>query len=185
MLCSLLLAACGDQTSSGNAADDPTPTPTAPSATPDSSTPSPSSAAPAGPGVLTLEGAASGAPPSVPYLTVTGAGSSLVRPGGGAQPLPRAYDAFAPRGDSLVGTASVDEQARSSVLDGNLEEVSQETNPSGTLAATPDGSIVGWVTTEGRPHVVEDGGSQEWDMSVFDEAGSIAALVSDRGSGWT
>ena len=37
---------------------------------------------------------------------------------------------------------------------------------------------MGWVTTEGRPHVVEDGGSQEWDLSVVDEAGSIAALVS-------
>src|SRR5688500_3590808 len=62
------------------------------------------------------------------------------------------------------------------------EEVSEEPNPSGTLAATPDGSIGGWVTTDGRPHVVEDGGSQEWDMSVVDEAGSIAALVSDRGT---
>ena len=65
------------------------------------------------------------------------------------------------------------------MLDGDLEEVSQATNPSGTLAVTPDGAIVGWVTTEGRPHVVERGGSQEWDLSVVDEAGSIAALVSD------
>ena len=70
-------------------------------------------------------------------------------------------------GDGLVGVASVDEQARSYVLDGSLVEVSQDANPA-TLAATPDGSIVGWVTTEGRPHVVEDGGSQEWDMSVVD-----------------
>ena len=132
--------------------------------------------------MLTLEGVAPGAPPSVPYLTVTDAGSSLVRPGGEAQPLPRAYDAFAPMGDGLVGTASVDDQARSYVLDGDLEEVSQGTNPSGTLAVTPDGAIVGWVTTEGRPHVVEDGGSQEWDLSVVDEAGSMAALVSDRGT---
>ena len=132
--------------------------------------------------MLTLEGVAPGAPPSVPYLAATDAGWSLVRPGGDAQPLPRAYDAFAPMGDGLVGTASVDEQARSYVLDGNLVEVSQGTNPSGSLAVTPDGSIVGWVTTEGRPHVVERGGSQEWDMSVVDEAGSIAALVSDRGT---
>ena len=132
--------------------------------------------------MLTLEGLAPGAPPAVPYLTVTEAGSSLLRPGGDAQPLPRAYDAFAPMGDGLVGTASVDDQARSYVLDGDLEEVSQGTNPSGSLAVTPDGAIVGWVTTEGRPHVVEDGGSQEWDLSVVDEAGSMAALVSDRGT---
>jgi len=183
VLCSVLLAACGDQTSSGSAAGDPaSPTPTpSPSG---SSTPSESASptAPAAPGVLTLDGLALGAPPAVSYLTVTEGGSSLLRPGGDAQPLPRTYDAFAPMGDGLVGTASVDDQARSYVLDGDLEEVSQGTNPSGSLAVTPDGAIVGWVTTEGRPHVVEDGGSQEWDLSVVDEAGSMAALVSDRGT---
>jgi len=183
VLCSVLLAACGDQTSSGSAADDPasptpTPSPTSPSTPSESASPT----ARAAPGVLTLDGLALGAPPAVPYLTVTEGGSSLLRPGGDAQPLPRAYDAFAPMGDGLVGTASVDDQARSYVLDGDLEEVSQGTNPSGSLAVTPDGAIVGWVTTEGRPHVVEDGGSQEWDLSVVDEAGSMAALVSDRGT---
>jgi hypothetical protein len=185
VLCSVLLAACGDRTSSGSAADDPTTPASTPSPT-GTSTPtesaSTSATAPAGSGVLTLNGVTSGAPPSVPYLAVTDAGASLVRPGGDAQRLPRAYDSFAPMGDGLVGTASVDDQARSYVLDGDLEEVSQGTNPSGTLAATPDGAIVGWVTTEGRPHVVEDGGSQEWDMSVVDEAGSIAALVGDGGT---
>ena len=185
VLCSVLLAACGDRTSSGSAAVDPTTPASTPSPT-GTSTPtesaSTSATAPAGSGVLTLNGVASGAPPSVPYLAVTDAGASLVRPGGDAQPLPRAYDSFAPMGDGLVGTASVDDQARSYVLDGDLEEVSQGTNPSGTLAATPDGAIVGWVTTEGRPHVVEDGGSQEWDMSAVDEAGSIAALIGDRGT---
>ena len=182
VLCSVLLAACGDRTSSGSAADDPTSPASTPSPT-GTSTPtesaSTSATAPAGSGVLTLNGVASGAPPSVPYLAVTDAGASLVRPGGDAQRLPRAYDSFAPMGDGLVGTASVDDQARSYVLDGDLEEVSQGTNPSGTLAATPDGAIVGWLTTEGRPHVVERGGSQEWDLSVVDEAGSIAALVAD------
>jgi len=177
VLCSVLLAACGDQTSSGNAADDPA-SPTSPSTPSESASPT----APAAPGVLTLDGLALGAPPAVPYLTVTEGGSSLLRPGGDAQPLPRVYDAFAPMGDGLVGTASVEDQARSYVLDGDLEEVSQGTNPSGSLAVTPDGAIVGWVTTEGRPHVVEDGGSQEWDLSVVDEAGSMAALVSDRGT---
>jgi hypothetical protein len=185
VLCSVLLAACGDRTSSGSAADDPTTPASTPSPT-GTSTPtesaSTSATAPAGSGVLTLNGLTSGAPPSVPYLAVTAAGASLVRPGGDAQRLPRAYDSFAPMGDGLVGTASVDDQARSYVLDGDLEEVSQGTNPSGTLAATPDGAIVGWVTTEGRPHVVEDGGSQEWDMSAVDEAGSIAALIGDRGT---
>lgn len=183
VLCSVLLAACGDQASSGSADDDPasptpTPSPTSPSTPPGSASPT----AQAAPGVLTLEGLVLGAPPAVPYLTVTEDGSSLLRPGGDAQPLPRAYDAFAPMGDGLVGTASVEDQARSYVLDGDLEEVSQGTNPSGSLAVTPDGAIVGWVTTEGRPHVVEDGGSQEWDLSVVDEAGSMAALVSDRGT---
>ena len=183
VLCSVLLAACGDQTSSASAADDPasptpTPSPTTPSTLPGSASPT----AQAAPGVLTLEGLVLGAPPAVPYLTVTEGGSSLLRPGGDARPLPRAYDAFAPMGDGLVGTASVEDQARSYVLDGDLEEVSQGTNPSGSLAVTPDGAIVGWVTTEGRPHVVEDGGSQKWDLSVVDEAGSMAALVSDRGT---
>jgi hypothetical protein len=185
VLCSVLLAACGDRTSSGSAADDPTTPASTPSPT-GTSTPtesaSTSATAPAGSGVLTLNGLTSGAPPSVPYLAVTAAGASLVRPGGDVQRLPRVYDSFAPMGDGLVGTASVDDQARSYVLDGDLEEVSQGTNPSGTLAATPDGAIVGWVTTEGRPHVVEDGGSQEWDMSAVDEAGSIAALIGDRGT---
>ena len=183
VLCSVLLAACGDQTSSASAADDPasptpTPSPTSPSTPSESASPT----APAAPGVLTLDGLAPGPPPAVSYLTVTEAGSSLLRPGGDAQPLPRTYDAFAPMGDGLVGTASVEDQASSYVLDGDLEEVSQGTNPSGSLAVTPDGAIVGWVTTEGRPHVVEDGGSKEWDLSVVDEAGSMGALVSDRGT---
>ena len=48
----------------------------------------------------------------------------------------------------------------------------------------PDGAIVGWVTTEGRRHVVEHGGSQEWDFAVVDEAGSIAALVGPATPAW-
>jgi hypothetical protein len=179
VLCSVLLAACGDQTSAETTVDEPTtPTPTS-SAPSESASPSASATEHTEPGELTLDGLSSGAPPSVPYLTVTDAGASLVRPGGDAQPLPRAYDAFAPMGDGLVGTASVDDQTRSYVLDGDLEVVSHAANPSGTLAVTPDGAIVGWVTTEGRPHVVERGGSQEWDMSVVDEAGSIAALIAN------
>ena len=54
-------------------------------------------------------------------------------------------------GDGLVGTASVDDVTQAFVLDGDLEEVSQATNPSGSLAVTPDGAIVGWLTTEGSP----------------------------------
>jgi hypothetical protein len=129
--------------------------------------------------VLTLEGIASGAPPSVPYLAATDAGWSLVRPDGAAPTLARAYDAFAPMGDGLVGTASVDDVAQAFVLDGDLEEVSHAANPSGSLAVTPDGAIVGWLTTDGSPHVVERDGSQEWNLPVVDEAGSLAALVSD------
>ena len=44
---------------------------------------------------------------------------------------------------------------------------------------TPDGSIVGWLGSAGRPHVVERGGSQEWDLPEVEGAGSLAALISD------
>ena len=182
----LLLAGCGDQTSSRSAADDPTatPSPTVPSSTPSASPSDPaastsSPAAPTGPVILTLDGIASGAPPTVPFLAADNGGWSLVRPGGDVQPLPRPYDAFAPMGDGLVGTASDDDETKSYVLDGNLEVVSEGTNPGGSLAVTPDGAIVGWLSADGRPHVVERGGSQEWNLPVVEGAGSLAALISD------
>ena len=82
-------------------------------------------------------------------------------------------------GDGLVGTASDDDETKSYVLDGNLEVVSEGTNPGGSLAVTPDGAIVGWLSADGRPHVVERGGSQEWNLPVVEGAGSLAALISD------
>ena len=113
VLCSVLLAACGDQTSSGSAADDPTTTRARPSPRDDRfharrrSHRAPS--APPSPACSRSRAWRPGAPPSVPYLTVTDAGCVAGRPGGETQPLPRAYDAFAPMGDGLVGTASVDD----------------------------------------------------------------------------
>jgi len=92
----LLLAACGDATSSRSGADDATTSPTA-TASP-SETPTPSETATAsptarpsqgGPAVLTLDGLSPGAPPEVPYLFAdppTGEWS-LMRPGGPAQQL--------------------------------------------------------------------------------------------------
>jgi len=82
-------------------------------------------------------------------------------------------------GNGLVGTASVDDTTTAFVLDGNLQEVAQAESPGGLLATTPDGSIVGWLGADGRPHVVEAGGGLELDMPPVEGGDHLASLISD------
>jgi len=183
----LALAACGTQTSGPQAADEPTAPPSSTaSSTPSSPAPTPSAtastAAPSSPGpvgVLTLAGLPQGAPPHLPYLAADGATWSLVAPDGTQRPLDRQYDAFAPMGGGLVGTTYVDDRTVAVVLDGDLREVSRADVGGGSLAVTPDGAIVGWLGTDGSPHVVERGGSQEWNLPAVRGGDSLAALTSD------
>ncbi len=181
------LAACGTQTSEPQAADEPTPSAPTPSTTP---TPTPSATAstaetsepadPVQPGVLTLVGVPEGAPPHVSYLAQDAHGGwSLVSPDGSSRPLDRQYDAFATMGDGIVGMASVDDQTMAFVLDGELREVSSAEVRGGTIATTPDGEIVSWLGADGRPHVVEQGGAQEYDLNPVPKGDHVAAVVSD------
>ena len=180
----LAVAACGTQTSDPEAADDPTPTT---SASPSESVvPTPSvtasTANPSEPTVksgLTITGLNEGAPPQVPYLALDGGTWNLVEPDGNTRPLDREYAAFAPMGDGLVGTTYVDDRTVAVVLDGDLSEVSRADVRGGTLASTPDGEIVAWLGTDGRPHVVEQAGAQEYDLNPVPRGDHVSAVVSD------
>ena len=184
----LLLAACGQATSSPTSADDPTsPSPTATAPETPSETASPTvtpTATPSQDGttVLTLEGLAQGAPPAVPYLFAdpeTGAWS-LVRPGGQSLQLAEGnYGAFAPMGNGLVVSGWGDVDSTVTVLDADLEHVGGSEVRDGSLVATPDGSIVGWLGSDGTPHVVEAGGSRQLTMPQVERGGSLASLISD------
>ncbi len=190
LLALFALAACGTQTSGSQAADDPTPSAPTTSASPSESveptpsvtastadTPDPSD--PVTAGDLTIEGVSQGPPPRVPYLAADGDTWNLVEPDGTTRPLDRKYDTFAPMGDGLVGTAYLDDETVAFVLDGDLRVVSRLNVSGGSLAVTPDGQIVGWLGRDGGPHVVERGGTQEWDLPLVQDADSLAALVSD------
>jgi hypothetical protein len=65
------------------------------------------------------------------------------------------------------------------VLDGNLEETSRAPMRGGSLAVTANGLIVGWLGAEGRTHVVEGGGSREYDLPQVPDGADLAALVTD------
>jgi hypothetical protein len=179
----LAVAACGSQTSGPEAADDPTPTPPASPSSPET-TPS-ATASTADPSETTtksglaIEGLDEGAPPRVPYLARDGGTWTLVQPDGTTRPLDREYGAFAPMGDGLVGTTYGDVDNEVVVLDGDLHQVSAHEVREGGLAVSPDGAIVGWIGSDGRPHVVEQGGAQEWDLPEVRGGSELAALVSD------
>lgn len=179
----LVLTACGTQTSSPEAADDPTPTaPTSPSSPEPTPAVTASTAEPSEPAMtsgLAITGVKQGAPPQVPYLALDGGTWNLVEPDGTKRPLDREYAAFAPMGDGLVGTTYVDDRTVAVVLDGDLSAVSRADVRGGTLASTPDGEIVAWLGTDGRPHVVEQGGSQEYDLNPVPGGDHVSAVVSD------
>ena len=65
------------------------------------------------------------------------------------------------------------------MLDADLEHVGGSEVRDGSLVATPDGSIVGWLGSDGTPHVVEAGGSRELTMPQVERGGSLASLISD------
>jgi hypothetical protein len=180
----LLLAACGDATSSPTGTDDATTSPSSASTAgpSDSSTATPT-ATPSQdrPSVLTIEGLAHGAPPAVPYVyadPATGAWS-LVRPGGQSQPLEGPVSAFAPIGNGLVVSTYGGVDATVKVLDDDLERVGGGEVRDGALAVTPNGSIAGWLGSDGTPHVVEAGGTRQLDLPQVRGGNSIAALISD------
>jgi hypothetical protein len=179
----LAMAACGTQTSGPEAADDPTPTTTTSPASPEPTpTATASTAEPTHEPVrvLTTKGVPEGASPHVPYLALDGGAWNLVEPDGTKRPLDREYGAFAPMGDGLVGTTySGDVDNEVAVLDGDLHQVSAHEVRDGGLAVSPDGAIVGWLGADGRPHVVEQGGAQEWDLPEVRGGSSLAALISD------
>jgi hypothetical protein len=189
VLALVCLAACGTQTSGPGAADEPTATPSTPATgepTPSatastSTTPEPTASEPATTDALTLDGLSRGEAPHIPYLALDDAGGwTLVEPDGTTRALDRPYTTFATMGDGLVATSWSDEAIRAYVLDGDLREVSSTDIRGGQLAATPDGEIVAWLGTDGRPHVVEQGGAQEYDLNPVPRNGDhVAAVVSD------
>jgi hypothetical protein len=178
----LVMAACGTQTSGPEAADDPTPT-----ASPSPSAPEPTPTATASTAeptqepvrVLTIKGLPQGPSPQVPYLALDGGAWSLVEPDGSTRRLEQEYATFAPMGEGLVGTTYVDDRTVAVVLDGDLSEVSRAEVRGGTLATTPDGEIVAWLGADGRPHVVEQGGAQEYDLNPVPGGDHVSAVISD------
>jgi hypothetical protein len=184
----LSLGACGTQTSAPGVADDPTSTPSSsatdeptpsPTATPSTTASTADTPDPVDPGVLTIRGVPRGAPPRIPYLAHAGDTWALVRPDGTTESLDREYGEFATMGDGLVATTYSATGTQVVLLDGQLQEVHAYDVPEGGLVATPDGAIVGWLGADGRPHVVEHGGDQEWDLPEVTGGSSLAALVSD------
>jgi hypothetical protein len=193
LLIALAVGGCGTATS-GAEADDPVspsstsePTATAPeSSSTDSPPPSPTDpASPTedpGPQELTVDGLATGAPPAVDYIADTGGGEQpirLVRRGGTSADLAGYYGSFALIGNSMVAVHVDGVEPVAVVLDGNLAEVSRTQIRGGSLAVTPDGSIVAWLGTDGRPHVVEGGGAREFDLPAVPRGVDIAAISSD------
>ena len=186
----LLLAACGEATSSPSSADDdttsPSPTATATATTPSetvTATPAPT-ATPSqdGPVVLSFNGLEEGSPPAMPYLrndADTPGGWSLVESDGDVRRLDREYAQFAPMGDGLVGLAYENDKTFAYLLDVNLDDVSRLDAGDGGLAATPDGSIVGWFGGDRRPHFVEDDGAREGYLPEVEGGSSLAALLVD------
>ncbi len=127
-------------------------------------------------------GAGDGAPPAVDYIADTGGGEQpirLVRRGGTSEDLAAYYDSFALIGNSMVAVHVDGVEPVAVVLDGNLAEVSRTQIRGGSLAVTPDGSIVAWLGTDGRPHVVEGGGAREFDLPAVPRGVDIAAIISD------
>jgi hypothetical protein len=179
----LAVTACGTQTSGPQAADDPTPTAPSSTSSPEptptatASTAEPSDVEPVR--VITTKGLPTGPPPQVPYLAADGTTWTLVEPDGTTRPLERGYSEFAPMGAGLVGTTYADSDNQVVLLDGDLREVRAHEVGEGGLAVTPDGAIVGWLGADGRPHVVEHGGAQEWDLPEVKGGSTLAALVSD------
>ena len=114
--------------------------------------------------MLTFEGLAQGAPPAVPYLFAdpeTGAWT-LVRPGGQSLPLAEGnYGAFAPMGNGLVVSGWGDVDSTVTCSTPTWSDVGGSEVRDGSLVATPDGSIVGWLGSDGTPHFVEAGGSRQ------------------------
>jgi hypothetical protein len=193
LLIALAVGGCGTATSDTQA-DDPAspsgsaePTSTAP---PTSSTdsPTPSVTDPAspteapGPQELTVKGLATGAPPAIAYIADTGGGEQpirLVRSDGTSQDLPGYYDSFALMGNGLVVVDQGEDGPVAVVLDGSLDESSRSPMRGGSLAVTPGGSIVGWLGSDGSTHVVEGGGSREYDLPAVPQGADLAALVTD------
>ncbi len=168
----LVLAACGDATSTPSAS--PTPSATASSPIPSGSTGKPV--------VLTFEGLDQGAPPAMPYLRQdpdAPGGWSLVEQDGDVRSLSRSYAQFAPVGDGLVGLAYDVDRAVAYLLDGNLEEVAHSDAGEGGLAVTPDGSIVGWFGADRSPHFVEAGSHRTGELPEVRGGAGLGALLVD------
>ena len=183
---------CGTESSDTQADDPATPSASDPTTTPPETSatdsPSPSSTDPAspsegaGPMELTTEGLATGSPPALDYIADTGGGEQpirLVRRGGTSQDLEAYYDSFALIGNSVVAVDQDEDGPVAVVLDGNMAEVSRTQIRGGSLAVTPDGSIVAWLGSDGRPHVIEGGGSRELDLPAVPKGADIAAIISD------
>ncbi len=188
----LAVAGCGTASSVGDADDPATPSASDPTSSPPETTatesPSPSPTDPASPTddaepmELTTEGLATGSPPAIDYIADSGGGEQpirLVRRGGTSQDLPGYYDSFALIGNGLVAVDQGENGPVAVVLDGNLHETSRSPMRGGSLAVTSNGVIVGWLDTDGRTHVVEGGGSREYDLPAVPQGADLAALVTD------
>jgi hypothetical protein len=189
----LLLAACGEATSTSSAGDDPSSAASTPSATPPTATtsgteppPTPSATAKPATGkpvVLSFRGLEQGhAPDLLPYLRHTPdapGGWSLVDPDGSVRPLTRAYAQFAKAGPGMVGLTYDGDRPVAYLLDGRLRDVSRVDAAEGGLAVSPDGSIVGWLGADRSPHFVEDAGRREGSLPKVAGGSGLAAILVD------
>ena len=192
LVIALAVGGCGSASSVGEADDPATPSASDPTSTPPETTatdsPPPSATDPASPTEdavpmeLTTEGLATGPPPAIDYIADTGGGEQpirLVRRGGTSQDLAAYYDSYALIGNGLVAVDQDDNGPVAVVLDDNFEETSRARMRGGSLAVTSDGSIVGWLGSDGSTHVVEGGGTREYDMPTVPRGADLAALLSD------
>ena len=191
LVIALAVGGCGTASSDTQADDPTTPSasdPTTPPETSATDSPSPSATDPAsptedaGPMELTTEGLAMGSPPAVDYIADTGGGEQPMQTdprGGSSHDLEAYYDSFALIGNSMVAVDQDENGPVAVVLDGNLAETSRSPMRGGSLAVTPDGSIIAWLGTDGRPHVIEGGGSREFDLPAVPKGADIAAILSD------
>jgi hypothetical protein len=125
-----------------------------------------------------------GAKPAVAYLVGTHVGTSdeawtMRRSDGTRLGVPNRPVAFAPMGRGLVavfnGEARIVFQ-----YDGSGHAVRHSDIAGLRLAASPDHSIVGWVTPLGTPRVVEGGGSRTLTLPRVSQPRQIAAIMGSK-----
>ena len=122
----------------------------------------------------------------MPYLRARDAARAgleweMVRPDGTTTPVPDGgLAAFAPMGEGVVGISADGERPTAVLLDGRGTPIRTAATRGYALAVSPGGRIVGWLGTSGSPHVIEAGGSRQFDMPAVRQGSEIAAISGTR-----